>query len=77
MMFIFIGRIIYCGYWFKDRFHNRGKLYYYDLKREQGLQFDDVKNQKKINENRVSYTGEFILGEVKGLGQMLFHINEQ
>jgi len=24
------GRLIYCGYWLRDRFHNRGKLYFYD-----------------------------------------------
>jgi hypothetical protein len=69
-----IGRIIYCGYWLRDRFHNRGKLYYYDLQKQIDLTIEDIKNQKKINENRVSYTGEFDLGEIKGLGQMLFDI---
>lgn len=68
VIFYDLGRLIYCGYWHRDRFHNRGKLYFYDLPKKPYLALESFKDYHYVKNNRLSYTGQFVMGEMKGLG---------
>ncbi|CAD8205532.1 unnamed protein product [Paramecium octaurelia] len=65
------GKIIYTGQWKDDVFWGKGKLMFRESK-SQKLQLKNFMNFSNVAKNRETYSGNFINGEIEGIGQMQF-----
>ncbi|CAD8115964.1 unnamed protein product [Paramecium sonneborni] len=65
------GKIIYTGQWKDDVFWGKGKLMFRETK-SQKLQLKNFMNFSNVAKNRETYSGNFVNGEIEGIGQMQF-----
>lgn len=64
------GRLIYSGMWRNDVFHGKGKLIFREGREKQPLSLAKFRNFEGVKGNKDSYSGNFVDGGIKGIGQM-------